>query len=151
MKSIPEINKGQLITLGIVVVAFVAVIVLVAVKWNQIKAWIRNKQIEKTYDEQIVKSEISLTAAQAQGVADKMYAAMNGPGTDFKNLYAAFAVINSYSDLMLVIKCFGQRKGSWNWFGSEASLMEWIAADCDAGEISKINALLASKNINFTF
>ena len=149
--KIPELNKSQLITIGIAAAVVIAIIIVIAVKWQQLKAWIQTKQYEKTIDEQITKSELTLTTAQAQGIADKMYAAMNGAGTDEEVLYSAFESIETYSDLMLVIKCFGNRKGSWSWFRSESSLMQWIADDCSAKEIARINAILTSKNINFTF
>ncbi len=149
--KIPEINKNQLITIGIAAVVLILIVVVVWINWAKLKSWIDEKRYEKTYDDQITKSDITLTAAQAQGLADKIYAALNGAGTDEKALYAAFEAINSYSDLMLVIKYFGQRKGSWNWFGDASSLSEWIASDCSAKEIATINTILAGKNINFTF
>ena len=149
--NIPELNKNQLIFIGLIVVAVIAVIVVLWVNWGKLKAYIKTKQIEKTYDEQITSSELTLTTAQAQGLADKLYAAMDGPGTDEDAIYSAFNAMNSYSDLMLVMKLFGQKKSSWSLFGRESSLMEWIAADCSDTEIAKINAILASKDINFTF
>ena len=74
-----------------------------------------------------------------------MYYAMKGMGTNEENLYAAFQTIGSYSDLLLVMKYFSELAGDGK------SLLDWISDDCSSKEIAKINQILASKNINFSF
>ena len=149
--SIPELNKNQLIFVGICTAVVIVVIVLIAVYWNKIKARIADRRLERSFDEQIVVSEVTITQQQASALADKLYSAMDGSGTNEKKIYSVFEQINSYSDLMMVMKAFGERKGSWNLFGSKAGLAEWINNDCSNREITNINAILASRNINFSF
>lgn len=149
--SIPELNKNQLIFVGICTAIVIVVIVLLAVYWNKIKARIADRRLERSFDEQIVASEVTMTQQQASALADKLYSAMDGSGTNEQKIYSVFDQINSYSDLMMVMKAFGERKGFWGWFGSKSGLVEWINDDCSNDEIAKINAILASKNINFSF
>lgn len=149
--SIPSLDKGQLLFLGICAAIVIVVIVLMAVYWSKIKAYFTARRLERSYDEQIVVSDVTISQQQAQNIAEKIFAAMDGAGTNETALYNAFEQINSYSDLMMVMKAFGKRKGSWSWFGEESGLVEWINNDCSNSEIAKINAILASKNIDFSF
>lgn len=149
--SIPELNKNQLIFVGICTAIVIVVIVLLAVYWNKIKARIADRRLERSFDEQIVVSEVTMTQQQASALADKLYSAMDGSGTNEQKIYSVFEQINSYSDLMMVMKAFGERKGFGGWLGSKSGLVEWINDDCSNAEIAKINAILASKNINFSF
>lgn len=147
----PELNKSQLILACSGTVIVVAIIIVIAVYWNKIKARIADRRLERSFDEQITASEVTITEQQAKALADKLYSAMDGGGTNEQKIYDVFEQINSYSDLMMVMKAFGTRKGWWNWWGSESGLAEWLNDDCSADEIAKINAILASKNINFSF
>lgn len=149
--SIPSLDKGQLFFLGTCAAFAIVVIVLLAVYWSKIKAYFTARRLERSFDEQITSSEVTISAQQAQNIADKIFSAMEGAGTNETALYNAFEQINSYSDLMMVMKAFGKRKGSWSWFGGESGLVEWINDDCSNAEIAKINAILASKNIDFSF
>lgn len=143
--KIPELNKNQLIFLGVALVLVIAVVVVVWINWGKLKSWVSSKQEAAYYDRQIVKSDITLTDQQAKAVASKMYYAMKGLGTNEENLYAAFQTIGSYSDLLLVMKHFSELAGDGE------SLPDWISDDCSSKEIAKINQILASKNINFSF
>lgn len=149
--KVPEFNNRQLITLGIGAAIVIVIIVLLAVYWNKIRARIADRRLERSFEQQITASEVTLTEFQAKSLADRLYSAMEGAGSNEDKIYSVFNEINSYSDLMMVMKAFGERKGFWNWFGSESGLVEWINDDCSNDEIAKINAILASKNINFSF
>lgn len=149
--KIPELSKNQLILAGAGAAVLIVIIVLIAVYWHKIKARIADRRLERSFDEQIVASDVTLTETQANALADKLYSAMEGAATNEDKIYAVFEQINSYSDLMMVMKAFGSRKGWWNWWGSESGLAEWINDDCSNDEIAKINAILKRKNINFSF
>lgn len=149
--KLPEFNNRQLIALGIGAAIVIVIIVLLAVYWNKIRARIADSRLERSFEQQITASEVTLTEFQAKSLADRLYSAMEGAGSNEDKIYSVFNEINSYSDLMMVMKAFGERKGFWNWFGSKSGLVEWINDDCSNDEIAKINAILASKNINFSF
>lgn len=143
--KIPELNKNQLIFLGVALVLIIAVVVVVWVNWNKLKSWVSSKQEAADYDRQIIKSDVTLTDQQAKAIASKMYYAMKGIGTNTENLYASFRMLGSYSDLVLVMKYFSEVAGEGE------SLADWISDDCNSNEIAKINSILASKSINFSF
>ncbi len=149
--KIPELNKSQIIWACGGAVALIGVTIIIAVSWNKIKARIADRKLERTFDEQITVSEVTITELQASAMADKLYSAMDGSGTNEQKIYDVFEQLNTYSDLMMVMKAFGTRKGWWNWWGSESGLVEWINDDCSSDEVAKINAILAGKNINFSF
>ena len=149
--KIPELNKQQLAFIGVAAAVIGIIIVLLAVYWGKIKAHIESNRLARAYDDEIRKTDLTLSELQAKGIADKLFVAMDGPGTDTQALYSAFQQIQTYSDLMLVMKQFGTQKGTYDWFGGAQSLIEWIADDCSKREIEKINAILAGKGINYVF
>lgn len=142
--NIPELNKNQLLFLGVAAVVLIAVVAIVWVNWAKLKSWVQTKRIERDYDNQITKSDLTLTNQQAKAIAGKMYNAMKGWGTDEENLFAAFRQIDTYSDLVLVMKYFSDQSGGDN-------LADWVSDDCNSKEIATINRILANKNINFVF
>lgn len=78
----------------------------------------------------------TLSKTEAQGIANKMYQAMSGVGTDEDNLMEAFAKIKNEDDFNFVYNLFGKRQYSkfWGNDGDPASsdkldLLEWLAND----------------------
>ena len=148
----PELNKNQLLFLCVMAAVVIVVIVLLSVYWEKIKARINQIKADNQLKKEINKSEVSLSELQIAALADKLYEAMDGPGTDEGKIYSVFEQINSYSDLMMLIRAFGQRKSSWELFwGSSSGLADWLNADLSGGEIDHVNSILAGKNIDFRF
>lgn len=148
----PELNKNQLLFLGVMAAVVIVVIVLLSVYWEKIKARINQIKADNQLKKEINKSEVSLSEIQIAALADKLYEAMDGPGTDEGKIYSVFEQINNYSELMMLIRAFGLRKSSWELFwGSPSGLADWLNADLDGGEINHVNSILAGKNIDFRF
>ena len=87
--------------------------------------------------------DISITQDQFHTYAQKLYKAMKGAGTDEKAIYEVFEAMNSRSDVQQLIKTFGVKDGE--------NLAEWLYDDLSAGDIEHINAILATKSINYQF
>ena len=150
--QIPELSKNQLTLIGLISAAVLIVIILLAVYWNKIKTRINEIKADNEIKKEIDKSELTLSEVQIEALADKLYQAMDGPGTDEGKIYSVFEQINNYSELMMLIRAFGQRKSSWELFwGSPTGLADWLNADLDGGEINHLNSILAGKNIDFKF
>lgn len=134
--------------IGIAVAILVLVIAIVIVfKYKDIKNLIMDKAAnQKLVDEAnttIKVEDISITQDQFHTYAQKLYKAMKGAGTDEKAIYEVFEAMNSRSDVQQLIKTFGVKDGE--------NLAEWLYDDLSAGDIEHINAILATKSINYQF
>lgn len=139
-------QKKLYIGIAIAIVVLVIVIVVV-IKFKDIKNLIIDKEAnQKLVDEAnttIIVEDISITQDQFHTYAEKLYKAMKGMGTDENAIYEVFKAMNSRSDVQQLIKTFGVKDGE--------SLSEWLYDDLDSGDIEHINAILASKSINYKF
>lgn len=134
--------------IGIAAAILVLVIAIVIVfKYKDIKNLILDKAAnQKLVDEAnttIKVEDISITQDQFHTYAQKLYKAMKGAGTDEKAIYEVFEAMNSRSDVQQLIKTFGVKDGE--------NLAEWLYDDLSAGDIEHINAILATKSINYQF
>jgi hypothetical protein len=110
-------------------------------------AFLKNKALEKKVvdkaNAEIKDTDVTLTPSELSNLADRLYSAMSGPGTDEEAVYAAFRLLRTRSDLMSLIKAFGVRKGE--------TLPQWLTGDLSRREIEKLNAILVSNRINYSF
>ena len=117
--------------------------------WLLIKGitFLKNKALEKKVvdkaNAEIKDTDVTLTPSELSNLADRLYSAMSGPGTDEDAVYAAFRLLRTRSDLMSLIKAFGVRKGE--------TLPQWLTGDLSRREIEKLNAILVSNRINYSF
>lgn len=140
-------NKKKTALIAAIAIVIVVVVILVAVKFKEIKGLIvdhnANQKLVDELNKEIKADDITHTQLQFQAYVSKLLNAMNGWGTDEKKIYDVFNEMNTRSDVLQLIKTFGVQK--------DQNLNEWIADDCSASEISHINEILASKNINYQF
>lgn len=141
--KIPEINKNQLITIGIFAVLLIVVVIIIAVKWNDFKDWIKQRKEDKILDKEIISSDVTMSNSQIAAYTNKLYKAMKGAGTNEKAIRAVFEAINSKSDLLSICKKFQELYGD--------SLADWLADDLSQGDINKINQILSEKGIDYSF
>lgn len=142
--------KNPKVKITAIVIAVVLLIVILVMCYFKLKKGttnlidvIKNKQLANEADAEINPDNISLTQVQINTLADKLHAAMAGMGTDEDAIFAVFNSLNTRSDLLQLIKTFGYRDGE--------TLQEWLADDLSTSDISHINSILASRNINYIF
>jgi hypothetical protein len=100
----------------------------------------------------------SLSEDKMKELANKMFAAFNGFGTDVNGnngLINLFAAIKNNDDLMGVIAAYGIREissGSWNPLSNfKGNLPETIADELSDSEITKINSVLVKSGVTIRF
>ncbi|MBO4645385.1 MAG: hypothetical protein J5642_02595 [Bacteroidales bacterium] len=69
------------------------------------------------------------TDQEYEQMADRLYAAMNGPTTDEDAVAAVMKKIKNDSDWARLVAAFGLRDSSWNWFDTPHGLEQWIVED----------------------
>jgi hypothetical protein len=91
----------------------------------------------------------TLTAYEMSTLANKIWGAVAGVGTDESAIYRAFASVKNDLDVLGVVKAFGMRKE----FGMvpERTLGQWLTDELDAKEMKALNDILARKGIKYRF
>lgn len=141
-------NKPTLLQLpyyaiGLFPIALILIIVVVLVRLRRTPDKIRDEAQIKEARKGIDESSMSYPNAQYKIFADRLYIAMKGFGTDEQKIYDVFNRMKTYSDVQALVVAFGVRDGE--------TLSEWLNGDLSASEMAHLNAILASKSINFKF
>lgn len=134
--------KQIAIIVGAILALIVVIWAFVAIK-NKVSDTITNSKLVNEVNNEIDFNKITLTQSQINTLVSKLYAAMEGWGTDEDAIYEAFNTLNSYSDLQQLSKSYGVKDGK--------VLREWLQNELDAEELAHVNEILASKNINYVF
>lgn len=131
------------------VVVIVLVAVLLAVFWSKIKQLINglSGKVQANAELNQYQAEsgesLSLTNAEYTRLADKLYKAVKGVGTDETAIYAVFNALGNKADLLKLIAVFGTK--------DDMNLAQWIYDDLNSSEIRKVNTILANKGIDYAF
>lgn len=140
-------NKDLLLKYGMIAIV---VLIMFFVVWNRFgkskqETEDANKQrdIANEVNNAITTSNVTLTQVQLNTLADKIYNAVKGAGTDEKSIYDAMRTLQTKDDVLALIKTFSVR--------DSMTLREWIYDDLNNSEVSKINDILLSKGISFSF
>ncbi|MDO4727084.1 MAG: hypothetical protein Q4A56_07705 [Porphyromonadaceae bacterium] len=104
---------------------------------------IREGKVIDQANNEIKDGDVTLTPSAIHNLADRIYSAVLGPGTDEEAIYSAFRQLRTRSDLMSLIRVFGIRK--------RKTLSEWLTEDLSQAEIEKLNAILVTNKINYSF
>jgi hypothetical protein len=113
-----------------------------------------NQEIEATIGGQVGVST-TFDSAKYKEIADKMFDAMTGWGTNLNVLYNNFALMKTNDDVMALIAAYGIREipsGKFNPvpdFGG--NLPEAIANELTQGEIDNINTILSKNTVTIRF
>ncbi len=93
----------------------------------------------------------TLNAAQNIAIANSLFAAMDGYGTDYNTIVKEFAKINNEVDLLSVSKAFGVRTISSGKLNPEpdftGTLQACLKSECTDAQITALNNMLARKGI----
>lgn len=124
-------------------------IILIVLFWGRIRALFASL-VNKTAGAQDLAQHIAetgetttLTNAKFQQLANVIYGACKGWGTDEEAIYGAFYQLNNTADYLKLENVFGLRDGhDLNW---------WIRSELSSRELRKLNEILANKGIDHAF
>ena len=140
-------TKAKTIVWAIITTAVLCLVVWGVLKLTGITDKLKEKKNENKLNETINKdidmNNVTLTTSEATGLCSKLYTAMKGWGTDEEAIYEVFSKVSSASDVLLLIKTFGIKDGK--------TLIEWITSELNSSERSKLNQILTTNNVNYTF
>ena len=118
-----------------------------------------NQQNQATTDElvqlQSQGQKPTLTKVQQLALANKMFTAMDGYGTDKTTLFQALVSIPTYLDLLGVMQAYGVREISSGTGNPEpnfkGTLSAALVSELSTADLQAINMVLAKKGIKFKF
>ncbi len=151
-KDLPGWAKG-VIALIIVIV----IIVIVYVAYQNLKG-----KTQEQKDVRDVKDDLnsmisqgikpSYTDSYFDGWAAELIAAFDGCGTDLPPVFRVFSNMKNEADILKLLSIYGTRPYSaCGWGTNSFSLPRAISDELDASEVAKINAMFASKGIQYRF
>jgi hypothetical protein len=116
-----------------------------------------NRQASEALNNALVvnTNNTNISVSEAQLIANQLYVAMDGAGTDYKTIKSLLIdTPRSADDLKLITKAFGVKEygtfGSPLWgSGDPYNLVEWLKAECSSSELSPIAPLFRSAGIPF--
>lgn len=140
-------NKDLLLKYGMIAIV---VLIIFFVVWNRFgkskqetEDANKERDIYKEVNNAIATSNVTLSQVQLNTLADKIYKAVKGIGTDEKSIYDAMRTLNTKDDVLALIKTFGVR--------DSMTLREWLYDDLNNREIQRVNEILLGKGISFAF
>lgn len=98
----------------------------------------------------------SYSQGQYDMYANKLKQAFYSYGTDEAAVYAVFQAMKNDLDVANLIKAFGIWKVEGSIFRpfdtrGDGDLSAWLTSEMDTAEINRVNTILASKGIKYTF
>lgn len=140
-------NKDLLLKYGMIAIVVLIIFFVVWNKFGKSKSETEEKEKKGNLNEEINKeinlNNVTLTQVQLNTLSDKIYKALKGIGSDEKSVYDAIRTLQTKNDVLALIKTFSVR--------DSMTLREWLYDDLNNSEISKINEILLSKGISFSF
>lgn len=99
------------------------------------------KEVTEQFMQEVITARLSISETVAKQLAEKLYSAMKGWGTDEKAIYEVFSQVATRDDVLYIFAQFGLKDGR--------NLTQWLTSELSARERVKVNEILAEKNINY--
>lgn len=162
-------TQKMLLYIGIGIV----VVVLFILFFRKIIGWFKKGSEAISFaavEQSIVKKNLSYSEAQYAAMADQIFKAVDGAGTDEEAIYSVMKKMNNEDDLSKLIVTYGVRTISdiaFNPVGliggiigtgaaaltntKDLSLSQALQNDLDENELKQVNIILAGKGIKYRF
>lgn len=141
--KIPEISLNKIIAWLIIIIILVIIIIFINKTIKKLKQNKQDKDLVKESEQAIVLGNLTYTEADYKAMADKLYIAMKGIGTDEEAIYEVIGRLRTRSDWYALVKAFGIRKsGSFS-----GNLVQWLSDELDETERARVNYILQKFDI----
>lgn len=134
-------------------VFLIVIIILLVVFWSRIKSLfqilgnkLQNKQLENEWTAQTGETA-TLSYANLQSMANKLFQAADGAGTDEDAIFAVFNQLHNTADLYALISAYGTRNG----LDLPGMIRDELGDHFPTYERTKLNKILTNKGIAYQF
>jgi len=150
LSDLDELTPRRVIMM---VIILIIIIVIIYFGVQQIRSLIvKAKRVSEIKELENAGEVASYTQSQYAAFADALFAAMDGFGTDEDAIYNIFYKMNNKIDVLKLIDAYGVRnKAVLTWFSSSTNLNDSLKDELSASELSKLNGILQSKGIDYSF
>jgi uncharacterized protein (UPF0333 family) len=137
----------------IIVVSIIVIIIFINIK-NYIKK-LMNRGDETSREAKMNYNEafLSYSNLEYKNMAERMYQAMLGPGTNTSTIYEILGRLNNADDWYKLVSTFGVKESTYTYLLTlskfSGNLIEWLTDELSANEQKKVSGILA--NIGVTF
>jgi hypothetical protein len=139
----PKLIKNLLIAFAVIIVGFIAYR-----KFGSIKATIQSKKLIKESENEIIENAATFTASDYKAMADKLYRAMDGAGTDDEAILQTVSSLRTKTDWLKLVEAFGVKESS-AWYSSfTGNLVEWLTDELGGDDRQKVNFSLSRFGIS---
>lgn len=145
--KINNLTPFKAITWAIVLLILIFIILIVYRKIKKSIQAAKDYQLVNASDSAIVSNALTYTQADYKAMADKLYLAMDGVGTNENSIYEVIGKLRTKSDWYALIKAFGVRSSS-SWVNSfTGNLVQWLYDELDDEERKRVNDILAKFDV----
>ena len=133
--------KDKVINVVLIIVIIIALYFGGRFLYNKIKI-LFSAEAQELRNEVNTGGKLSYAKSEYNNMAESLHYAMKGLGTDTDTVYSVFYRMNTKADVLQLIVAFGVKGGE--------NLSQWLKGETRVN-ISKINSILSSKNIEYAF
>lgn len=124
---------------GVGTAVLVAVVLLVV--------WLNRLRPKKSVTDEIVLDASNLSYAETDYdiMANQLYVAMKGAGTDTDSIWRVCGRLKTKDDWYALVKAFGVKSVSYWFYSFSGTLYDWLQDELSAREIRKLNEEVLAK------
>jgi hypothetical protein len=147
-------NWWKSLTPGQQLFVVIAIVIIIWIARNSIRGYVEGAQnaIQNVSEEQALNNagiKATYTTSQYKSMADILFSAMDGYGTEDELVFKQFAKLKNDVDFVRLDDAFGVREATDNLFGlyEPVDLRGWIKDDLSESQIKTLNSKLKSQGL----
>lgn len=115
------------------------IIYIIYSKSSDFKARLESKKVIKAAENEIIENAATFTPSDYKSMADKLFIAMDGIGTDSDAILQTVAGLKTKTDWLKLVEAFGVKE-STSWASSfTGNLIEWMTDELGGDERARVN------------
>ncbi|MDD4699187.1 MAG: hypothetical protein PHV07_02880 [Oscillospiraceae bacterium] len=126
-----------------IVVIIIAVVVAIA------KRLALRDDYSKEAGKLVDKDELTFSNLEYQNMAQRLFDAMSGAGTDEDTIYSILRMLRTRSDWFKLVDVFGVRESDAFYSGWSGNLMEWLVDELNSSEQEEVANILSRIGVIF--
>lgn len=130
----------NVIYIGLIVTFLVIFTIVIVNKSKKNKKDKEDERIIGQYENEVQPEKLTFSESEYNTMANGLFKAMDGIGTDEAAIYQVFQKLRTNSDVLKLQAAFGIR--------NDMDLFEYIRDDMNNNDIAKLNGYLAQHNIS---
>lgn len=150
IKGVQAGTVAKWLGIGFLAIAFILAAYFVAKYFiNKAKKTTSNKSVNEA-EKEIKKSDLSYAESEYTSMADRLFQAMNGPGSTDSTIYEILNKLKNSNDWNKLVVEFGTRESTytvWPLKAFKGNLVEWLQDELDEDELKQTGEILTKINV----